>query len=747
MAMRSAVSALALGGGDFPPPEDMPGARMSESPIDHALTLLLAGETDAAMRWAAAVLEKAPSPGALLVTCRLLDQMGRTRAAIEGLRHAVQIAVDRGDLPLSVAAIDDLRTLGAPVEDPVETVAAAFCRGSSRLRRPDAGPKVPSLPGHDFVQPLSPFLAGPALASKATRIVQDTRHRYDDTVGGELTRIMPVPLFSALPKEALCDVLWVFHAVTVPSGHKILVEGDESNEAYVVVRGEVEIARRAPHGDNKFTLALARLGGGAFFGEMALLSLMPSPASATATRPSILLKARRDALVDVAATRPEIAGQLATHCRRNSLANLGWTSQVVSAVPPSERASLVERLEMRLFEKGDLLVRSGEESPGLHLIVSGEVAIVAREWGERVMLATLGAGDTVGEMELVLCRQPFADAVATGPAATLFLSRSEYASLIQDHPAILSGLYAIAVQRQAETTFALRSGSAVVADDWLLDANRPSSPPPEPPPEVDAVDAAAPTEKPGAARETREVRGEVLDSCRPFAGAPVMPIVAKPLPPPAPPAPVPSAAKKTVVLEKPVMERPTADKPASRRTVPPPPLPLVPPPSSISPTVASARAPSLVMEAPRRASWAGVAVVTGMTAVAASVVTILALRGTDAGSTAAPTGAAAHAPPVAMETLPAMATANPITPVPAPVLTAALPPSRMQAPPTPQAAPAPTTATAPVPAKIVPGVHIAPPFAAPVGTVHRVAAATTIAHTEPPPKAAAAEDDEFGGRN
>src|SRR5258707_9624040 len=101
---------------DFPPPEDAPGARLSESPIDHAITLLLAGETDAAMRWAAAVLEKAPSPGALLVTCRLLDQMGRTRAAIDGLKLAVQLAVDRADLPLAVAAIDDLRALGSTVD-------------------------------------------------------------------------------------------------------------------------------------------------------------------------------------------------------------------------------------------------------------------------------------------------------------------------------------------------------------------------------------------------------------------------------------------------------------------------------------------------------------------------------------------------------------------------------------------------------------------------------------------------------
>jgi CRP-like cAMP-binding protein len=736
MAMRFPPAAL---GSDFPPPQDAPGARMSESPVDHALTLLLAGETDAAMRWAAAVLEKAPSPGALLVTCRLLDQMGRTRAAAEGLRHAVQLSVDRGDLPLAVAAIDDLRALGNNVDEHLDAVAAAFCRGSVRLRRGDGPPVFPSIPANDFVQPLSPFLAGPALASKATRIVQDARHAYDDAVGAELPRIMPLPLFSSLAKEALRDILGAFHAVTVPSGHRVIMEGDEGSEAYVVVRGEVEISRRAAHGDNKFTLALARLGGGAFFGEMALLSLMASPASATATRPSILLCAKREALVDVAASRPEIAGQLAAHCRRNSLANLGWTSQVVAAVPPVERATLVERLEMRLFEKGDLLVRSGEESPGLHLVVSGEVAIVAREWGERVLLATLGPGETVGEMELVLCRQPFADAVATGPAATLFLSRNEYASLVQDHPAILHGLYAIAVQRQAETTFALKSGSAVVADDWLLDTTSLNLP-------IDAAPEAEATRP----NEIQEVSAEFVHSGPVFSAASAMPLAVS--------SPPPVSSR-----------RPEAEKKPARRTLPPPPIPpqATQPPSSLSPSVASMRA-SAMPEAPRRASWAGVASITGMTAVAASIITVLALRGSEAiGTTSV---AAAHQPMTPVE-LPATAAAAPVAP-PAPVQTAApvaeavpaaggnvasskpagVVPAAAAPSPAPSA-PAPsvkattvTPAAPAAPAMPVQSTPSTPPHRA-VAMTTRPAARADATPAPAPQTAQPAADDEFGGRN
>src|ERR1019366_9256821 len=98
----------------------------------------------------------------------------------------------------------------------------------------------------------------------------------------------------------------------------------------------------------------------------------------------------------------------------------------------------------------------------------GEIAVVASEGGERVVLATLTAGETVGEVELVLCRNAAADAVAVRPTATLFLEREEFFALVQDHPAILHGLYGIAVRRHAETSLALEAGSSGVGEVALL---------------------------------------------------------------------------------------------------------------------------------------------------------------------------------------------------------------------------------------------------------------------------------------
>jgi cAMP-dependent protein kinase regulator len=187
-----------------------------------------------------------------------------------------------------------------------------------------------------------------------------------------------------------------------------------------------------------------------------------------ATRPSILLVAKRDALEVVAEQRPEVAVELAAHCRRRMVVNLGRTSPVLVAVPSDDRAKLVERFETRLFEKGEKLVTEGEDAQGLHLVASGEVAVVAHDGAESVVLATLTAGETVGEVALVLRRKANADVIAVHPTVTLFLPREEFVELVRDHPGILHGLYLTAVHRDDETTLALDAAPAAVGDDYVL---------------------------------------------------------------------------------------------------------------------------------------------------------------------------------------------------------------------------------------------------------------------------------------
>jgi cAMP-dependent protein kinase regulator len=459
-------------------PPDLPGSSTSDSPIDRALALLLAGEREAALRWSAAGVEQDASvPSALILTCRLLAELGRSEAAIEGFVISVKRSIDAGNLPLAVAAVADLRSLAMPVEVHLDAIAAAFCASSSRLVGAESPhPPPPPIPSHVNFQPLSSFLAGPALLSKATGIIHKARQEYEAQREEDPTLLSPVPLFSQLEREGLRALIAAFEMITVPAGAVVIQEGEEGAEAYIVARGELEVRRQPGEHDrivdeevqSEAPITLARLTNGALFGEMALLSRAPRGASVVACRPSILLMARRDALEEVAEVQPQVGIELAAHCRRRMVTNLVRTSPVLIAVDPQERPALVERFETRVFEKGEKLIEAGQETSGLHLIASGEVAVVGDDGGEPFVISTLGAGEVVGEVALVLRRKANADVVAVHPTVTLHLPREDFLALIADHPAILVGLYTLAIQRDEETSSVLATSTTSVLEDYVL---------------------------------------------------------------------------------------------------------------------------------------------------------------------------------------------------------------------------------------------------------------------------------------
>ena len=460
-------------------PPDLPGAQNIDSPLDRALTLMLAGERDAALRWSAAVVAQDSSvPSALILTSRLLADAGRQEAAVEGFELGVKRAIDAGNLPLAVAAVGDLRMLGQDIEAHLDDIAEAFCSGSPRLTDATA-PPPPPLPNFSEFNPLSSFLTGPALLSKATQIIHEAKQGYDALEESEPPLIAPLPLFSHLEKEGLRALIAAFEMITVAQGHYVITQGQEGAEAYIVARGELEVRRDVvepgeeppPLSDGEEPpqpITLARLSNGALFGEMALLSRAPRAASVVACRPSILLMARRDTLEEVAERRPDVGIELAAHCRRRMVANLVRTSPVLLAVDPVERPPMVETFETCVFEKGEKLIAEGEDAAGLHLIASGEVAVVGHEAGEPFVIATLGVGEVVGEVALVLRRKANADVVAVHPTVTLHLPKEDFLTLIREHPAILQGLYMLAIKRDEETSGVLENATTSVAEDYVL---------------------------------------------------------------------------------------------------------------------------------------------------------------------------------------------------------------------------------------------------------------------------------------
>ena len=115
---------------------------------------------------------------------------------------------------------------------------------------------------------------------------------YERTIGQTLKSIDTLKFFSDH-----------FQRMVFRAGECIFKEGNEANECYVVDSGSVRIIRENPH--DKRELALAVLGSGEIFGELALIDDKPRSATAIAATDSEMIALRRDDFVESLRSQPE----------------------------------------------------------------------------------------------------------------------------------------------------------------------------------------------------------------------------------------------------------------------------------------------------------------------------------------------------------------------------------------------------------------------------------------------------------
>jgi len=441
----------------------------TSSPIDQALTFAEASMFEASLRYSAALLELDPRAAQrLFLSAWMLGALGEQETAKRGLSVAVERAVDSGNLPLSVAAACKLREYGGDGAAALSAIAKAFAKGSDRLLDKRGAP--PNLPGvGPGFTPLPDSLAGRALLEKSKSLVDAAVEVFQtDRIESEPPKLPPQALFSSLEEKDLYAMIEILDVRLVPRGGILVEEGSTGDEAFFVARGELDVQKAASQ-PGAAPIALARLGSGALFGEMALLSRAPRTATVRAALPCIVLVAKKAALDRVVATAPGVGRKFAEFCRRRMLENLLRTNFILRAASPAERPALIERFSIRTFETGDKIVSQGSPAEGLHLIALGDVAIVHRDESDdsSTIVTRLGPGEVVGEVSLVLRRPAIADAVAHHPTVTLFLPRERLMELVKAHPKVFSDLYELAVKRDEETSL-MASEEAAETDDFVI---------------------------------------------------------------------------------------------------------------------------------------------------------------------------------------------------------------------------------------------------------------------------------------
>jgi cAMP-dependent protein kinase regulator len=433
------------------------------SQLDEAHGLRLRGEREAALRVAASRLRAAREDlDAAALVARLLLDANRAQVAGELGARLVDARLRRGDLPGAWLAAQLALEAGGFADDALRRIAAACGKGSPRLAR-SAAASPPPLLSDVPIDSRYASVAGDALLDEVEKLA--ARFLGSEDPQPEGAPIPELPLWSALDPAKLLKLLGRLQLRELDAGSVVVAQGTPGTEAFVIARGAVNVLRLEPPAS---PVVLATLASGAIFGEMALVSQAPRAAQVIAREPVQLMVMARQALEELAAEDAAIGRELGAFCYGRMLSNLIRHSPILSSVAEEQRPALIARFATRTFQRGEHLVRAGEESGQLYLLASGAVQVSREADGERTVLAQLGPGQSVGEISLVLRKPATADVVALNATVALALSREQFHEAIREYPALLRELYDTAVQREEETRNIMAQRADDVSDVVLL---------------------------------------------------------------------------------------------------------------------------------------------------------------------------------------------------------------------------------------------------------------------------------------
>jgi CRP-like cAMP-binding protein len=236
------------------------------------------------------------------------------------------------------------------------------------------------------------------------------------------------PLFAGLSGEALESLVQQLTLVHLGVDEVLFHEGDPGDALYVIVEGEVAVQAEGPP-----RVEMARLGPGAFMGEVALMTDQPRSATVTATEDSELLRIDRKTLSGVLAEHGEILAAVLRFVRHRLVDRWTRTSPLFRPFDDGAREEIASRFKFLEVEAGTKLLDAGKKPDGLYIVLAGRFTV--HRGGAHV--ATVGPGELIGETALLAGTAFKSEVFAKGKSLVLCLPAGDFRELIMTHPHML----------------------------------------------------------------------------------------------------------------------------------------------------------------------------------------------------------------------------------------------------------------------------------------------------------------------
>lgn len=229
-------------------------------------------------------------------------------------------------------------------------------------------------------------------------------------------------MFSSLDQLEREVLILSFEERKFSCGDKVICQGDDGNELFVVDSGELSCSKLFPH--EKEERFLKKYLPGEAFGELALLYNVPRAASITAAMECVCWVLDRDCFNNVVKD--------AARKKREKYESFLASVQLLKEIDSYEKMQMADALQTINYMAGEYVIREGEWGDVFYMVEEGEA--IATKTLKPGLPATevykYGPGGYFGELALLKGAPRAANVIAKTPLKCAMMDRRAFKRLL-----------------------------------------------------------------------------------------------------------------------------------------------------------------------------------------------------------------------------------------------------------------------------------------------------------------------------
>lgn len=181
------------------------------------------------------------------------------------------------------------------------------------------------------------------------------------------------------------------------AGEILCRQGQYDKALYLIIDGEVEINTST----NGSKTSLGKLGSGEIIGEISALFMIPRIATATVTKPSVILEIPCQYFSSIMADNAELQQAVVKSCQNRVIET---SLRCVPVFKDLDKQALGELCYLSILakaKKNDLIVHEDTLEKSLYVICSGTARVYITIGNQEITIALLHPGDYFGEYALL----------------------------------------------------------------------------------------------------------------------------------------------------------------------------------------------------------------------------------------------------------------------------------------------------------------------------------------------------------